>query len=206
MAKKDMAQGTRSAHTSPKQVDAVEMLKADHRVVKDLFEQYHSASADKKAHIAYRLCIELTIHATLEKELFYPAVESKLEPPDAIESSIEEPDFDMLETGEDELQDLDVSCVDGMELQSSEEQGDEIITQAYEDHGMVTDLIEQLNMLDPYGSDYQEVLTELENIVVEHIADEEHVIFPVAAAQLDTKKLGAAMQLRRDHLSSSPTA
>jgi hemerythrin-like domain-containing protein len=71
---------------------------------------------------------------------------------------------------------------------------------------MMEELIEQLKMLDPQGSDYQEVFTELETAVFEHVADEEDVIFPVAASQLDVEKLGTAMQRRREDLSSSPAA
>jgi hemerythrin superfamily protein len=104
---------------------------------------------------------------------------------------------------EEEIQDLEAEGIDGMELQADEEKGDEIIAQAYEDHQMVKEFIEQLKTLDPQGSDYQEVFTELENAVLEHITDEEDVIFPVAASQLDIKKLGAAMQQRRDDMSSS---
>jgi hemerythrin superfamily protein len=199
---KDSQKGVRSGKTSSKQSDAVQMLKADHRMVKELFEQYHSASANEKIHIAGRLFTELTLHASLEEELFYPAVESKFEPADALESPAEGNGLDMLEE-EEEIQDLEAEGIDGMELQADEEKGDEIIAQAYEDHQMVKEFIEQLKTLDPQGSDYQEVFTELENAVLEHITDEEDVIFPVAASQLDIKKLGAAMQQRRDDMSSS---
>lgn len=195
-------QGTGS--TSSKQANALEMLKADHRMVKNLFEQYHSSSADEKMHVAGRLFNELTAHTILEKELFYPAVESKFEPADALESSTEE-SLDMSETDEEEVEDLDVGEINGVELQACEEQGGEVMTQAYEDHHMIDALIEQLKMLDALGSDYQEIFTELETIVIEHIIDEEDVMFPVAASQLDIKKLGAAMQLRQNR-PSPPTA
>jgi hemerythrin superfamily protein len=189
-------QGTGS--TSSKQADALEMLKEDHRLVKNLFEQYHSSSADEKTHITDRLFNELTAHTILEKELFYPAVESKFEPADALES-LTEKSPDMSDTDEEEVQDLEVEEINGVELQEGdEEQGDEVMTQAYEDHHMIEALIEQLKMLDPLGSDYQDIFTELETIVIEHIINEEDVLFPVAASQLDVKKLGAAMQLRQD--------
>jgi iron-sulfur cluster repair protein YtfE (RIC family) len=63
-----------------------------------------------------------------------------------------------------------------------------------------------MKMLDPRGSDHQELLTELETIVIEHIIDEEDVMFPVAASQLDVKNLGAAMQLRQHHPGRLPRA
>jgi hypothetical protein len=52
--------------------DAISLLKADHRKVEGLFEKYESARA-KKADIAKQICMELTIHTTIEEEIFYPA-------------------------------------------------------------------------------------------------------------------------------------
>jgi hemerythrin superfamily protein len=55
-------------------MDAVTLIKNDHRKVEALFEQFESASSeDKKAEIAKQVCTELIIHATIEEELFYPA-------------------------------------------------------------------------------------------------------------------------------------
>ena len=52
--------------------DAISLLKADHRKVEELFEKYESSRA-KKADIAKQICLELTIHTTIEEEIFYPA-------------------------------------------------------------------------------------------------------------------------------------
>lgn len=60
--------------------DAVALLKADHRTVEQLFEQFESASgAARKEKIALQICMELTIHAKIEEEIFYPACEGKIE-------------------------------------------------------------------------------------------------------------------------------
>lgn len=53
-------------------MNAVEMLKADHRKVEELFEKYEKARG-KKADIAKKICLELIVHAMLEEEIFYPA-------------------------------------------------------------------------------------------------------------------------------------
>ena len=53
-------------------MNAVEMLKADHRKVEDLFEKYENARG-KKAGIAKKICMELIVHTMLEEEIFYPA-------------------------------------------------------------------------------------------------------------------------------------
>jgi hemerythrin superfamily protein len=61
-------------------LDAVALLKADHRKVEDLFAQFESAKGDgKKKAIAEQICMELTIHAKIEEDIFYPACEGKVE-------------------------------------------------------------------------------------------------------------------------------
>lgn len=55
-----------------KKLDAIALLKADHRKVEDLFEKYETARG-RKAEIAKQICMELTIHTLIEEEIFYPA-------------------------------------------------------------------------------------------------------------------------------------
>ena len=63
-----------------KPLDAVALLKQDHRTVEDLFASFEKASGDgKKERIARQICTELTIHAQIEEEIFYPACEGKVE-------------------------------------------------------------------------------------------------------------------------------
>lgn len=60
--------------------DAIALLKADHRKVAELFEQFEGANASsKKQKIALEICLELTVHAQIEEEIFYPACEGKIE-------------------------------------------------------------------------------------------------------------------------------
>ena len=60
--------------------DAVALLKEDHRTVEDLFAKYEKASGDeRKQKLANEICMELSIHATIEEEIFYPACEGKVE-------------------------------------------------------------------------------------------------------------------------------
>lgn len=67
--------------TVPKtQPDAVALLKADHRKVEDLFAKFESAQgADRKQKLAEQICMELTVHAIIEEEIFYPACKDKVE-------------------------------------------------------------------------------------------------------------------------------
>ena len=60
--------------------DAVALLKQDHRTVEELFAQFKKASGDgRKQKLAEEICTELSIHATIEEEIFYPACEGKVE-------------------------------------------------------------------------------------------------------------------------------
>ena len=60
--------------------DAIALLKADHRTVEELFEKFENAKGDgAKERIARQICLELTIHAQIEEEIFYPACEGKVE-------------------------------------------------------------------------------------------------------------------------------
>lgn len=58
--------------------DAVKLLTQDHKDVHALFQQYkklvtaEAASRERQA-IADEICIALTVHATIEEEIFYPA-------------------------------------------------------------------------------------------------------------------------------------
>jgi len=58
--------------------DAVQLLTADHSEVSALFKKYdkladsHAPASDRQAH-AEQICTLLTVHATIEEEIFYPA-------------------------------------------------------------------------------------------------------------------------------------
>ena len=55
------------------------MLRADHKRVSALFEQYEKTrSVPKKMAIVTEICQELTVHAQIEEEIFYPAVKAAL--------------------------------------------------------------------------------------------------------------------------------
>lgn len=61
-------------------LDAVALLKADHRKVEALFAQFEAAKgAGKKQALAQQICMELTIHTRIEEDVFYPACEGKVE-------------------------------------------------------------------------------------------------------------------------------
>ncbi|MGN6497889.1 MAG: hemerythrin domain-containing protein [Tsuneonella sp.] len=60
--------------------DATHILANDHREVEELFKKFEKASgADRKREIANQICTELKIHTMIEEEIFYPALEGKIE-------------------------------------------------------------------------------------------------------------------------------
>ena len=65
---------------SNKSQDAIALLKEDHRTVEDLFKEFESARGDgRKERLAQQICLELSVHAAIEEEIFYPACEGKVE-------------------------------------------------------------------------------------------------------------------------------
>ena len=61
-------------------LDAIALLKKDHRAVEDLFADFETASGDgRKQTLAEKICLELSVHAQIEEEIFYPACEGKVD-------------------------------------------------------------------------------------------------------------------------------
>ena len=54
----------------------LDLLRADHQQVRDQFSQYSQSAQPEpdKQRLAGEICKALTVHATVEEELFYPAV------------------------------------------------------------------------------------------------------------------------------------
>ena len=72
------------------QMDAVALLKADHRKVEELFEQFENATGDgRKKKLAEQICAELIVHSKIEEEIFYPACEGKVDEDDLKEAYVE---------------------------------------------------------------------------------------------------------------------
>jgi hypothetical protein len=76
-----------------KSMDAVTLLKADHRKVEELFEKFEKArETDRKKELAEQICTELCIHTMIEEEIFYPACQGKVENEDVIDEAYVEHD------------------------------------------------------------------------------------------------------------------
>src|SRR5262245_25793765 len=58
-------------------MDATQLLKKDHKMVKHLFAEFEhmsGRSSQKKQALVVQICHVLTVHAQVEEELFYPAL------------------------------------------------------------------------------------------------------------------------------------
>jgi len=70
----------RSKKSVAKTLDAIGLLKEDHRKVEGLFEEFESAkSASRKKALASKICMELSVHTKIEESIFYPACKGKVE-------------------------------------------------------------------------------------------------------------------------------
>ncbi len=77
--------------TTRTEADACTFLDNDHKAVKKLFKAYdelaHSRAHDaeqKKLELAREICQALTVHATIEEEVFYPALREVLKETDTL--------------------------------------------------------------------------------------------------------------------------
>jgi hemerythrin-like domain-containing protein len=65
--------------------DALSLLRADHQAAQEMFQDYAALCADEeqdstaKQDLADRICAELSVHAQIEEEIFYPALRQFLE-------------------------------------------------------------------------------------------------------------------------------
>jgi len=55
-------------------IDAVTLLKADHRYIEDMFLEFERTEIPvQKQHLAVQICSALMVHKDIEGEIFYPA-------------------------------------------------------------------------------------------------------------------------------------
>ncbi len=71
--------------------DACDLLDADHKAVKKMFKDYDALMesrgrtvAQKKMDLAHQICNELSVHAQVEEEIFYPALRAVLKDKDLL--------------------------------------------------------------------------------------------------------------------------
>jgi hemerythrin superfamily protein len=76
---------------APKPLEAIALLRADHKAVDALFADYEKARApSKKKALVSKICTELSVHAQVEEEIFYPAVKKALKDKELVPEAIVE--------------------------------------------------------------------------------------------------------------------
>ena len=71
--------------------EATALLKADHKLVEQLFDDYEQSNTkSQKKQIVEQICKELSIQAQVEEEIFYPAVQKALKDHELVPEAIVE--------------------------------------------------------------------------------------------------------------------
>ena len=70
---------TRKA-AQPKTMDAIAVLKADHKMVDEMFTQFENAKSEsQKRTLTNKIIMALKVHTQIEEEIFYPACRGEIE-------------------------------------------------------------------------------------------------------------------------------
>ena len=70
----EKAARTNATRRKTASIDAISLLKADHRQVEKWFAEFEkTTAARKKGTLAEQICNALKVHTTIEEEIFYPA-------------------------------------------------------------------------------------------------------------------------------------
>ena len=77
--------------TKTKSLDALNLLKQDHRAVEKLFESYQrTTGADERYQLCQQICNDLNVHTEIEEQCFYPGVRSMAGLDDMVDDSLQE--------------------------------------------------------------------------------------------------------------------
>jgi hemerythrin-like domain-containing protein len=144
-------------------LDAIALLTDEHEEIRQLFERYANlvdevAGDTERQALAEHIGTLLTVHTTLEEEIFYPAAR------DAIDD-------------------------------------EELLNEAQVEHNSASDLIEQLDGMDPSDELFDATVTVLGEYVEHHVQKEEGELFPALRnSDLDMQALGEELSERRQEL------
>jgi hemerythrin superfamily protein len=189
MAKRNIGKSaSRTASKKKQTVDAIQRLKADHRKVEELFNQFMKGNSAEHQAIAQQIFRELKVHSTLEEELFYPMLQGYSASMDG---------------KTDDINNENVLGVDEIDEAGREDLSEITITSAYDDHRMMGDQVEQLLQMNASDSEFRQGMVGFQEIVIAHVSMEEEELFPYALTTLDIRTLGRQMQERKADILSA---
>lgn len=73
-----MARATPQKRSTDAPLDAIALLKQDHRTVEALFDEFEQADETEQSDLATRICHMLTVHTQIEEEFLYPQAKEAL--------------------------------------------------------------------------------------------------------------------------------
>jgi hemerythrin superfamily protein len=143
---------------------ATALLKEDHQKVKKLFAQFEKLEASRETDKGWmfdQIRKELTVHAQIEEEIFYPAVE-----------------------------------------RAEDEEADDLVREAHEEHRIVKTLLEELSALRPADSRFDAKMKVLKENVLHHAEEEQDEIFPVfdQLEREERERISELLQARKREL------
>lgn len=143
-------------------MDAITLLREDHDNVRKLFKRFEQTgdrAHKQKREIVDKIIGELTVHAFIEEQFFYPTVA-------------------------------------GLEGPSGDEEPEELVKEAQEEHAQVKRLLAELEGMDPEHEYFDAKVTVVIDNVRHHAEEEEQEMFPKvreAMGRRDLQDLGRQM-------------
>ncbi len=194
--------------TKNKSADVINLLKADHKKVKDLFKEFEGMqdkqnSAEKKKEIVRQICQELTLHALAEEAIVYPAARKAIKDEDLMDEA------DVEHAGAKEL----IAQLETMNPEESHYNAKVTVLREYIEHHVKEEESEMFPKLQKSGVDRKEMAEELTHFKAEH----EEEIKTDSSTRLDgrgTQNTGSSSGIRstrgtnqthRDPASDLPT-
>ena len=131
-------------------MNAIELLKKDHRVVDELFEQVESSDAAAATELFMEIKAELEAHAHIEESIFYPALQE-----DGDEALVELTsealqehsqmkvflgELDAVQSDSDKFEPLLIKLIEDVRHHVEEEEGEmfPMVTEQFEDDALET--------------------------------------------------------------------
>ena len=168
-----MANTRSSAKAGPQ--DATEILAADHKKVSKIFAEFEKVKdgdSETKQALVKMACDELTVHAQVEEELFYPALHEALKEDD--EELVDEAEVEhasikqLIETlktsdPEDRLYDANMTVLSEYVKHHVKEEQDEIFPKARKAKELDLDAMgeeitaRKMQLMEEYGIEQQEI-------------------------------------------------